>query len=98
MDFRYEHSEKTLCWQGNFFTPQGPLAQFSVSAAKSVSTSLSERERCIPALQLFGRRCNHSRGNIFCRKWSYQGILLYQPLTIGFLFLLGAVLYLTEFC
>jgi hypothetical protein len=30
MDFRYEHSEKTLCWQGNFFTPQGPLAQFSV--------------------------------------------------------------------
>lgn len=40
-----------------------------------VSIYPSETERCIPALQLFGRRCNYSCWEIYCRKWSDQGIL-----------------------
>jgi hypothetical protein len=47
-----------------------------LSAAKSISMYPSERERCIPALQLFGRRYNHSCRKIYCRERSYQGIFL----------------------
>ena len=45
------------------------------TSAKPISIYSSEAERRIPALQLFGRRCNYSCWKIYCRKWSDQGIL-----------------------
>jgi len=99
MDICYEYNKKTLCWQGilsaltvlqwlctllkQYYTF---VAFRYFTSAKPISIYPSETERRIPALQLFGRRCNYSCWKIYCRKWSNQGIIFSDQCLLECLF------------